>query len=216
MVEADISRVMDEAPAGVPASRESVGASLRDGRLDLWPHCLSTADADRLCSQLRTQLAWHQERLVLFGREHPVPRLVAWYGDPGTSYRYSGVLHEPLPWTGAQLVALLDQQWAGQPFARIMKPSGLRYAWKENGPGFADNRVDPASILVNGVPLDTGAPYSVTVNSFMAGGGDNFSVLTQGTDRVIGPVDLDALIAHIESLSQPFAAATEGRIATLP
>lgn len=118
--------------------------------------------------------------------------------------------------TGTQLVALLDQQWAGQPFARIMKPSGLTYAWRENGAGFADNRADPASILVNGVPLDPGASYSVTVNSFMAGGGDNFNVLTQGTDRVIGPVDLDALIAHIESLPQPFGAAIEGRISTLP
>lgn len=118
--------------------------------------------------------------------------------------------------TGTQLVALLDQQWAGQPFARIMKPSGLSYAWRENGPGFADNRVDPASILVNGSPLDPLASYSVTVNSFLAGGGDNFSVLTQGTERVIGPIDLDALIAHIESLPQPFGAAVEGRISTLP
>jgi alkylated DNA repair dioxygenase AlkB len=28
-----------------------------------------------------------------------VPRLVAWHGDPGTAYTYSGTLHEPLPWT---------------------------------------------------------------------------------------------------------------------
>jgi len=119
--------------------------------------------------------------------------------------------------SGAQLIALLDQQWAGQPFARIMKPSGLSYTWRENDPAtFADNRVDPASILVNGVALDPAASYSLTVNSFMAGGGDNFSVLTQGTDRVVGPVDLDALIAHIESLPQPFGAALEGRISVVP
>jgi 5'-nucleotidase len=119
--------------------------------------------------------------------------------------------------SGEQLIALLDQQWAGQPFARIMKPSGLSYTWRENDPAtFADNRVDPASILVNGVPLNPVASYSVTVNSFMAGGGDNFSVLTEGTDRVIGRVDLDALIAHIESLPQPFDAALEGRISVVP
>jgi len=118
--------------------------------------------------------------------------------------------------TGAQIIALLNQQWEGQPFARIMKPSGLTYTWRENGPGFADNRVDPASILVNGSPLDPLASYSVTVNSFMAGGGDNFSVLIEGTERVIGPVDLDALIDYIESLPQPFSAAIEGRISTLP
>jgi 5'-nucleotidase len=119
--------------------------------------------------------------------------------------------------TGGQIIALLDQQWAGQPFARIMKPSGLSYTWRENDPAtFADNRVDPASILINDAPLDPSASYSVTVNSFMADGGDNFSVLTEGTNRVVGPVDLDALVDHIENLTQPFSAAIESRIARAP
>lgn len=117
--------------------------------------------------------------------------------------------------TGAQLVALLDQQWLGQPFARVMKTSGLTYAWHENGAGFADNRVDPASILVNGVALNPAANYSLTVNSFMASGGDNFTVLTQGPERVVGPVDLDALVTYVETLTQPFSAAIEGRITQL-
>jgi len=119
--------------------------------------------------------------------------------------------------SGEQLIALLNQQWAGQPFARIMKPSGLSYSWHENDPAtLADNQVDPVSILVNGTPLNPIASYSVTVNSFMAGGGDNFSVLTEGTDLVIGPVDLDALIVHIENLPQPFDAVPEGRISVAP
>jgi alkylated DNA repair dioxygenase AlkB len=37
----------------------------------------------------------------VFGKTHPQPRLVAWYGDPGTRYSYSGIDHEPLPWTKA-------------------------------------------------------------------------------------------------------------------
>jgi alkylated DNA repair dioxygenase AlkB len=44
----------------------------------------------------------------VFGRLHPVPRLVCWYGDPGCSYRYSGHRHDPLPWT-PPLAALRDQ-----------------------------------------------------------------------------------------------------------
>lgn len=118
--------------------------------------------------------------------------------------------------TGTQIIAVLNQQWAGQPFARIMKTSGLIYGWRENGAGIADNAVDPATILVNGIPLDPAATYSVTVNSFMAGGGDNFTVFTQGTDRVVGPTDLDALVAYVQGLSQPFGAAIEGRIAVIP
>lgn len=117
---------------------------------------------------------------------------------------------------GAQLIELLDQQWSGQPFARVMKTSGLSYTWNENGVGFADNRVDPASIRVNGVLLNPAANYSLTVNNFMAGGGDNFTVLTQGTERTVGPVDLDALVNYVEGLTQPFSAAIEGRITAAP
>lgn len=35
----------------------------------------------------------------MFGRTVPAPRLEAWYGDPGAAYTYSGLAHEPLPWT---------------------------------------------------------------------------------------------------------------------
>ena len=118
--------------------------------------------------------------------------------------------------TGNQIVALLNQQWDGQPFARILKPAGLTYRWHENGPGHADNRVDAGSIQINGAPLDPGATYSITVNNFIADGGDNFSVLPEGTGRVVGPVDLDALIDHVERLPQPFSAAIETRIAVVP
>jgi 5'-nucleotidase len=55
----------------------------------------------------------------------------------------------------------------------------------------------------------------VTVNSFLAAGGDNFTVLTEGKNQVGGPIDLDALIAYIQALGQPFSAAIEGRIERL-
>jgi 5'-nucleotidase len=40
----------------------------------------------------------------------------------------------------------------------------------------------------------------VVVNSFLASGGDNFTVLVQGTNQVGGAVDLDALIAYVAAL----------------
>jgi 5'-nucleotidase len=118
--------------------------------------------------------------------------------------------------TGSQIVALLNQQWDGQPFARVLKPAGLTYLWRENGPGHSDNRVDAASIQINGTPLDPNATYSMAVNSFLASGGDNFTVLTQGTNRVVGPADLDALVDYVANLPQPFTATIEGRIARSP
>ena len=116
--------------------------------------------------------------------------------------------------TGAQIVTLLNQQWVGQTSPRIMKPSGINYAWDPAAP--AESRTVVSSILINGTPIDLAATYSVTVNSFMAAGGDNFTILTEGTNRVIGPVDLDALVSYIENLPQPFGASIEGRIQLTP
>lgn len=67
-------------------------------------------------------------------------------------------------------------------------------------------------IGANGVPLDAAMIYRVTVNSFIASGGDGYLVLPLGTNRVIGQTDLDALVEYVESLPQPFSAAIESRI----
>jgi 2',3'-cyclic-nucleotide 2'-phosphodiesterase (5'-nucleotidase family) len=58
---------------------------------------------------------------------------------------------------------------------------------------------DPVSSLaIGGTPLDPAASYRITVNSFLADGGDRFPVLREGTDRLGGAVDTDALEAYIE------------------
>jgi 5'-nucleotidase len=115
--------------------------------------------------------------------------------------------------TGAQIDTLLEQQWINQPFPRIMLPSAnFAYTWSQSAP--VGSRVDPASIRISGVPVDPTATYRVTVNSFMAEGGDNFVVLRDGTARVGGAVDLDALegyFAAVGSVSPPAL----GRITTI-
>jgi 2',3'-cyclic-nucleotide 2'-phosphodiesterase (5'-nucleotidase family) len=50
-----------------------------------------------------------------------------------------------------------------------------------------------------GKSLDPSAPYRVTVNSFLADGGDGFTVLNQGTDRRIGEFDVDALDKYFQA-----------------
>lgn len=113
--------------------------------------------------------------------------------------------------TGQQIYTLLNQQWLNQPFPRMLQISGLTYTWDNNLP--IGNRV--VEVRKNGVPIGLTTVYSVAVNSFIAAGGDNFTILTQGTNVVGGPVDLDALIAHVETLPQPFTALIEGRITRL-
>jgi len=70
-------------------------------------------------------------------------------------------------------------------------------------------------VLKDGSPIVLSANYSVTVNSFLAEGGDNFSVLKDGRNPVLGPGDLEALIQYVQSLPQPFSAAPGGRITGL-
>ncbi len=89
--------------------------------------------------------------------------------------------------TGAQIDALLEQQSG----AKLQVSDGFAYTWNSAAP--FGNRVDPASITLNGVPIDPAASYRVTVNSFLADGGDGFTVLREGTDRLGGDVDIDAL-----------------------
>lgn len=72
--------------------------ALRDGAwLELWPELVP----DHLVwlARLERELALEVERYRMFGREVASPRLVAWHGDPGSGYVYSGVFHEPRPWT---------------------------------------------------------------------------------------------------------------------
>jgi 5'-nucleotidase len=96
--------------------------------------------------------------------------------------------------TGAQIATLLDQQFAvGQP--RILSVSSnmsFRYRW--DGASGVD---DPSTILVDGPPLDPHMTYRTTVTSFLAGGGDGFAVLKEGTDQLSGMIDLDALLAYL-------------------
>ncbi len=45
------------------------------------------------------EVPWEQRTIKIWGREHPQPRLVAWYGDPDCAYSYSGIRLNPIPWT---------------------------------------------------------------------------------------------------------------------
>ena len=68
--------------------------------------------ADVLLQRLIDEIAWREEDIVLWGRKVPQPRLVAWYGDPGASYTYSGVRHDPLPWSSLLLDIKVDVERA--------------------------------------------------------------------------------------------------------
>lgn len=71
----------------------------RDGEVYLAAEFLQPEAAQRWHELLQRDLHWQQEWIMIAGKKVRVPRLVCWYGDRGAVYRYSGVDHQPLPWT---------------------------------------------------------------------------------------------------------------------
>ncbi|GAA3771432.1 bifunctional metallophosphatase/5'-nucleotidase [Micromonospora maritima] len=119
--------------------------------------------------------------------------------------------------TGAQLYCMLEQQFT---VARVLYASStVNYVVDVNGTTApagtpcAGTRVVRGSLTINGTPVTDTATYRVTVNNFLAGGGDGFSVLTGGTNAVTGQIDLDAFTAYLTEKS-PVSAPALDRIRT--
>jgi alkylated DNA repair dioxygenase AlkB len=72
---------------------------LPDADLKYNPQFFTKETADRLLINLKEKIEWTQNTIRFYGKESLVPRLEAWYGDPGKSYAYSGIHMTPKPWT---------------------------------------------------------------------------------------------------------------------
>jgi 5'-nucleotidase len=96
--------------------------------------------------------------------------------------------------TGAQIEQVLEQQWQSNAAltTNILQVSnGFTYTYDFSKP--IGSRVEIGDIKLNGVALSPVQSYRVTVNNFLATGGDGFAALTGGTNLLGGDVDLDAL-----------------------
>lgn len=115
--------------------------------------------------------------------------------------------------TGAQLKELLEQQWSGSrpERVRILQPSaGFSYQWDGRRPH--GSRVE--DVRLDGRAIDPAEDVRVTINSFLAAGGDSFRVLREGRNRVGGPLDIDALteFLQVESARRPLSPKSPARI----
>lgn len=70
-----------------------------DGEVTLYRDFFSADESQNLFQDLMDNTTWKQEQIQVPGKKVPLPRLTAWYGDAGKSYRYSGITVHPLPWT---------------------------------------------------------------------------------------------------------------------
>ncbi len=105
--------------------------------------------------------------------------------------------------TGAAIEEILEQQWqpagSSRPFLRLGVSEGFTYTY--DPPVFpppAGVKGEVTGMWLDGVAIDPNASYSVTANSFLASGGDNFGAFSQGTQkRDTGKVDLQAMVDYM-------------------
>ena len=115
--------------------------------------------------------------------------------------------------TGTQIKNMLEQQWLDPKRPRILQVSrGFNYAWDGARPN--GERVIADRMSLNGQRIDPATSYRVTVNNYLALGGDGFTVLKHGTAPRFGVYDVDALYAYFRAHS-PVSPATTDRIARL-
>ena len=122
---------------------------------------------------------------------------VVTYGEAFAVQPFSNIM-QTITMTGAQLDAVLEQQWQpqadGSTIIRILQISStLHYTQTPSAP--IGSRI--SAITIAGTPVTPDGTYRVSVNNFLAAGGDGFTVFTGGTDVAGGPIDIDAFTAYL-------------------
>jgi 5'-nucleotidase len=115
--------------------------------------------------------------------------------------------------TGEQIRQMLEQQWRDPSRPRILQVSGgFNYSW-DAGKTYGEHVVSD-SMKLNGVAIDPAASYRVTVNDYLALGGDGFTALKDGGAKQYGIYDDEALFAWFGANS-PVTPAAAGRISRI-
>jgi alkylated DNA repair dioxygenase AlkB len=89
----------------------------QDGTVHYYKNFLNKTKADYFLDSLLTGIEWKQDEVIIFGKRIITKRKVAWYGDAGIAYKYSGITKKALPWTD-DLLALkaIAEEKTGEKF----------------------------------------------------------------------------------------------------
>lgn len=145
---------------------------------------------------------------------------VVTFGEAFTFQPFGNTL-QTIPMTGAQIVSLLEEQCqpagSSRPILHLGVSEGFTYDLATTVVGTDCTAVTISNVQLNGVALDSATTYMVTVNSFLADGGDNFATLAtiDPSLRVDGGNDLDALVNYLGTFS-PVAPPSTDRVNELP
>jgi hypothetical protein len=71
----------------------------RDGVAEYTPLLFSHSRSEELFNELLSTSPWQEDEVVLFGQRRILSRKVAWMGEVGFTYSYSGTSKTAAPWT---------------------------------------------------------------------------------------------------------------------
>jgi 5'-nucleotidase len=142
----------------------------------------------------------------------PGPDGVVRYEDVFASQPFANEL-VTMTMSGTELKHLLERQFGDEvpELPRLLQVSrGFTYTFDPRRP--RGERVLPASLRLNGRVIAPADELRVTVNSYLAGGGDGHRVFNEGRDRLVGELDVDALARHIAAGAGPVDTARITRV----
>ncbi len=144
---------------------------------------------------------------------------VVTFGEAFTFQPFGNTLFT-FPMTGAQIVSVLEEQCqplgSSRPFLHLGVPEGFTYDLAKTIVAGNCTSVTVSNVMLNGADLNPTASYNVTVNNFLADGGDNFTTFgTITAPRLDGGNDLQALVNYLGTFS-PVAPPSTDRVNELP
>ena len=140
---------------------------------------------------------------------------VVTFGEAFTFQPFGNTL-VTFPMTGAQIISVLEEQCqpsgSSRPFLHLGVSEGFTYDLAKTIVAGDCTSVTVTNVMLNGVPLNPAATYNVTVNNFLADGGDNFGTFATITaPRLDGGNDLLALVNYLGTYS-PVAPPSTDRV----
>lgn len=212
-----VGQLVADAVSGAAKLSEQAIARLRDGQIRREGDAGGDSPLGRLVADAQVEAAKSlgadvacmnrgglRQDLPATSKEGPVT-----YGDVYATQPFGNRI-KVLAMSGAQLTELLEQQWKDRTHPYVLSCSqALTYRYDLKLP--PGGRLVPGSLQLAGTPIAPQREYRLAVNSFLAGGGDAFSVLTRAREIGDAGLDLDALVAYLRA-HEPVETPPPGRI----
>ncbi|MBB4738718.1 5'-nucleotidase [Actinoplanes octamycinicus] len=201
-ITADIKRAYTAAGAEDRGSESVMGNFIADVQLD------QTSDAGRGGAQIAFMNSGGLRNDLLYGADGTITYSQAFAVQPFANDVVTKTL------SGAEIKKVLEEQWqptgASRPVLHLGSSKGFTYSYDVKQP--QGSRIIASSMKLNGVTIDPNGKYRVTMNSFLAGGGDNFATLGlhNETKTTTGDNDLTMLVNYFAEHS-PITADTTPR-----